>query len=281
MKKLLVLLLALAMIFAFAACGEEAVDGDQVQDQQTEENGEAGTDETVTFTLGFDAEFPPFGFIDENGEYDGFDLALAAEACNRLGWEFVAQPITWDAKDAELAAGNISCIWNGFTMSEDRIDEYTWSDPYYDNSIIMVVRADSGISSLADLEGKYVITQAGSSALTALEENTELTSTFAELLECADYNSAFMELSNGTVDAIAADVGVANYNMANKEGEFVILDEAVASEVYAVGFLKGNTEMAEQINTMLHEMAEDGTMEQIAQDYVDYGLVMEALCLLD
>jgi len=260
MKKLVVLLLALAMIFAFAACGAE------------EESAE------VTFTVGFDAEFPPFGFINDEGDYDGFDLAMAEEVCNRLGWTFVAQPIAWDAKDAELESGNIDCIWNGFTMN-GREDQYTWSEPYYDNSIVMVVRADSGITSLADLADKHVITQAGSSALSALEDNAELTATFAELLECADYNSAFLELSSGSVDAIAADVGVANYNMANKDGDFVILEEAVSAEQYGIGFLLGEEDLAAQVWETVQEIAEDGTMDEIAQNYVEYGLVVESLCV--
>jgi polar amino acid transport system substrate-binding protein len=236
--------------------------------------------EPFTFTVGFDAEFPPFGFIAEDGSYDGFDLALAKEVCRRLGWTFVAQPISWDAKDSELESGNIDCIWNGFTKSEDRLDKYAWTDAYYDNSIVAVVRADSGIKTLADLAGKNVMVQAGSSGLSALEENEALKSSFGQLLECADYNSAFMELDQGTVDAVVADVGVANYNMASKKGDYAILDEAVSSEVYAIGFLLGNDELAAKVWSAVLEIAEDGTMEKIADEYVDDGLVKESLCLI-
>ena len=92
------------------------------------------TSDQKTFTVGFDAEFPPYGYRDENGEYVGFDLELAEEVCNRQGWELVKQPIDWDSKDMELDSGAIDCIWNGFTMN-GREDEYTWSEPYIDNSI--------------------------------------------------------------------------------------------------------------------------------------------------
>ena len=271
--KALALLLALALCAGLCACGTTAPT-DPKEPAEPSEPADA-----KTFTVGFDAEFPPFGFIDENGGYDGFDLALAQEVCNRLGWTFVAQPIAWDAKDAELAAGNIDCIWNGFTY-QGREDNYTWSDAYYDNSIVMVVRADSGIASLADLAGKNVIVQADSSALNALEnDETGLTESFAQLLECADYNSASMALEMGTADAVAVDVGVAAYNMKDRT-DFVILDEPISSETYAVGFLKGNDELAAAVNEQLKAMAEDGTMSKIAENYVDYGLVTESLCMV-
>ena len=119
-----------------------------------------------TLIVGFDAEFPPYGYQDDNGEYVGFDLDLAAEVCERNGWELVKQPINWDSKDMELDAETIDCIWNGFTMT-GREDQYTWTCAYIDNSQVFVVKADSGIASQADLEGKNVGVQADSSALAA------------------------------------------------------------------------------------------------------------------
>jgi polar amino acid transport system substrate-binding protein len=265
MKKTLALLMALVLLVtAFAGCTEKAPEAEAAK----------------TLTVGFDAEFPPYGYIDDAGEYDGFDLALAEEVCNRLGWEFKAQAIVWDSKDAELEAGNIDCIWNGFTMSAERESQYSWTVPYVDNTQVIVVKDDSGIASLADLAGKTVMAQAGSSALSALEGNAELSDTFGELLEVADYNSGFMELDNGTIDALAMDVGVANYQIATRGGGFTILDESIASEVYAVGFLLGNDELKYTVQGVLLEMAEDGTMLEIAQNYVDKGLVIESLTLV-
>lgn len=88
--------------------------------------------ESKDFIVGFDAEFPPYGYMDEDGQYVGFDLDLAKEVCDRNGWNYVARPIAWDSKDSELASGSISCIWNGFTMN-GRESKYTWSTPYVDN----------------------------------------------------------------------------------------------------------------------------------------------------
>lgn len=261
MKKVFALALALIFCLSLCACGK------------TESNSES-----KKLVVGFDAEFPPFGFIAEDGSYDGFDLAMAAKLCERLGWEFEAVAIDWNTKDTELSSNNINCIWNGFTYT-GREDEYTWSDPYVDNSIVLVVKADSGISSMADLAGKSVMAQAASSAVDAINENEEFKNSLKEVVELADYNMGFMDLKQGTVEAVAADLGVAAFQIANNEGEYVILDEAISTEQYAIGFLKGNTELRDAVNAELLKMAKDGTMMEIAKNYVDAGLVLDSLCL--
>ena len=276
MKKLLTLALALALSLSLAACG--AGKSDPAPDA-AQTPGTSGTAETQKLIVGFDAEFPPFGFIAADGSYDGFDLAMAEELCSRLGWDFEAVPIVWDSKDAELAAGTINCIWNGFTYT-GRENDYTWSDPYVDNSIVMVVKADSGITSFADLAGKSVMAQAASSAVDAINDNAALKASLGEVVELADYNTGFMELKQGSVDAIAADLGVAKFQIASNEGDYVILDESISTEQYAIGFLKGNTELRDAVNAELLKMAEDGTMLSIAGNYVDQGLVLDSLCLI-
>lgn len=179
-----------------------------------------------TLTLGFDANYPPYGYKDDSGNYVGFDIDLAKEVCKRLGWELKLQPIDWDSKDMELNSGNIDVIWNGMTMT-GREKDYTWIGPYVDNSIVVVVKSDSGIASLADLAGKNVITQSGSSAYTALTDNPsdgsndanlKLKASFAVLDQTKDYNTAFMNLESGVDDAVAVDIGVANYQMASRNG---------------------------------------------------------------
>lgn len=231
-------------------------------------------EEEKTFTVGFDAEFPPYGY-EEDGEYVGFDLDLAAEVCERNGWELVKQPIDWDSKDMELGSGTIDCIWNGFTMN-GREDSYTWTEAYVDNSQVVVVRADSGISSLDDLAGKEVIVQADSSALAALEgDQANLAATFANLTEVPEYNTAFMNIESGAADAVAMDVGVANYQLESRGDEFLILDEVIAAEQYGVGFKLGNEELRDQVQDTLKEMVEDGTFAEIAEKW---GLT-DAVCL--
>lgn len=239
-------------------------EGDDTETRQAERTDE--TSEGGTFTVGFDQDFPPMGFVGEDGEYTGFDLELAQETAKRLGLTYVAQPIAWDAKNMELESGNIDCIWNGFTMT-GREDEYTWSEPYMENSQVVVVMEDSEIETLEDLAGKIVEVQADSSAEAALKEMPDLTSTFGTLQTTPDYNTAFMDLEMGSVDAIAMDVIVAGYQMQEREGSFKILEESLASEEYAIGFKKGNTELCEKVQQTLEEMAADGTMAEISEKW--------------
>ena len=270
MKKLLALLLTLAVgAGTLAGCGgtttEESTDAD------------SATSEVTTFTVGFDAEYPPYGYKDDNGEYVGFDLDLAQEVCDRNGWELVKQPIDWGSKDMELNSGTVDCLWNGFTMT-GRESEYTFSEPYVDNSIVFVVRADDAIQTKEDLAGKIVITQAGSSALTALtneednEENLALAATFASLEQTPDYNTAFMSLESGAVDAIAVDIGVAQYQLSNRPDLFRQLEEPLSTEQYAVAFKLGNEELRDQVQATLDEMVADGTFDAIVANYADYNL---------
>ena len=227
----------------------------------------SSADGTTTFTVGFDAEYPPYGYMDdETGDYTGFDLELAQEVAKRLGLEYKAQPIAWDSKDMELESGNIDCIWNGFTMT-GREDDYTWTEPYMANQQVFVVANDSDINSQADLAGKIVEVQADSSAEAALKEAPELTATFKELLTTADYNTAFMDLEQGAVDAIAMDVIVAGYQIQQRNADFKILDDSLSEEEYGVGFKKGNTELRDKVQSTLEEMAEDGTLQEVSEKW--------------
>lgn len=282
MKKILTIALTLCLLAtALAGCGSSAPAAPDPTAAPAEAPAEATAEpaaEGGKLIVGFDAEFPPFGYIAEDGSYDGFDLALAQEVCARLGWEYEAVAIDWASKDAELKAGNINCIWNGFTCT-GREEEYTWSDAYIDNSIVAIVRADSGIESLTDLAGKTVMVQSASSGLDALTANEELTASFGELVQLPDYNTGFLELRQGTVDAVVVDVGVGNYQIANTEGDYVILSEPVSVEQYAVSFYLGNEALRNAVNEQLLAMAEDGTMMSIAEKYVDKGLSLDSLCL--
>lgn len=283
-KKIWMVLAAAAAAMSLAACSgsagtetttavaettaqaetETSADAAETSDAESD----AQTAEGGTFIVGFDQDFPPMGFVGDDGEYTGFDLELAKEVADRLGREFVAQPIAWDAKDMELESGTIDCIWNGFTMT-GREDDYTWTEAYMDNSQVFVVAKDSGITTLADLAGKVVEVQADSSAETALNEDQELTGTFASLQTVPDYNTAFMDLEMGSVDAIAMDVIVAGYQIEQRgeSDQFVILEETLASEQYGVGFKKGNEELRDQVQATLEEMAADGTLKTISEKW--------------
>lgn len=266
--------LAAVIALSMTACGSSnsaaettAADTEAAESQAEETTAEeAKTTDGGTLIVGFDQDFPPMGFVGDDGEYTGFDLELAQEVAKRLGLEYKAQPIAWDSKDMELESGNIDCIWNGFTMT-GREDDYTWTEPYMANQQVFVVANDSDINSQADLAGKIVEVQADSSAEAALKEAPELTATFKELLTTADYNTAFMDLEQGAVDAIAMDVIVAGYQIQQRNADFKILDDSLSEEEYGVGFKKGNTELRDKVQSTLEEMAEDGTLQEVSEKW--------------
>lgn len=262
-KAVLLLAMLSVIVGMFTACGNKKSD-----------------DGRTTFTVGFDAEFPPYGYKDDSGEYVGFDLDLAQEVCERNGWNLVKQPIDWDSKDMELSSGSIDCIWNGFTLN-GREREYTWSKAYIDNSQVVIVKSSSGIKKLEDLKGKVVIVQADSSALAAFtgedatEENLALAAQFKTLQQVSDYNSAFMNLESGSADAVCMDMGVAKYQLEQRGNKFIMLDETVSSEQYGIGFKLGNTALRDEVQTSLNDMLADGTFDKIAEKW---GLT-DSVCL--
>ena len=295
LSKVSALFMTGVLLASMTGCGSSTKDDSTSASTDTKTSSESKSDSADTSSssdesdrtqliVGFDAEYPPYGYMDDNGDYVGFDLDLAKEVCDRNGWELVKQPIDWDSKDMELNSGSIDCIWNGFTYT-GREDAYTWSEPYVDNSIVVVVPTDSDIKSLDDLAGKVVVTQADSSALTALTDdsednakNLELAASFADLQQVSDYNSAFMNLESGSVDAIAVDIGVAQYQVGSRGDEFKILDEPISTEQYAIGFKLGNTSLREKVQDTLNEMVDDGTFDKIVANYADYNLP-EMVCL--
>ena len=267
--------MASAMVLSLAACGGAKTETTAAETtaEKKEETTTAGTTaaetaeaEGGTLIVGFDQDFPPMGFVGDNGEYTGFDLDLAKEVASHLGLEYKAQPIAWDSKDMELESGNIDCIWNGFTIT-GREDDYTWTTPYMANKQVFVVANDSDIKSQADLAGKVVEVQADSSAEAALKENQDLANTFGQLLTTPDYNTAFMDLEQGAVDAVAMDVIVAGYQIKQRNADFKILDDSLSEEEYGIGFKKGNTELRDKVQGALEEMAADGTLAKISDEW--------------
>ena len=271
MKK--IYLLGVLVTIMLAGCSSaktnesSSADTSAAESKLTDETTIAGTDADTTFTVGFDQDFPPMGFVGDDGEFTGFDLDLAAEVAKRLGKEIKYQPIAWDAKDMELSSGNIDCIWNGFS-TKNREDKYTWTKPYMKNEQVFVVRSDSDINSFEDLAGKTVEVQIDSSAEAVLKENTELSGTFNKLQTVADFNTGFMDLEMGGVDALAMNSVVANYQITKRGTEgFKVLDKPLSSEEYAVGFKLGNTILRDEVQKALEEMKADGTLKSISEKW--------------
>ena len=230
-----------------------------------------------TLIVGFDAEYPPYGFVADDGSYTGFDLDLAQAVCEMEGWEFKAEPIDWDAKDALLGAGTINCIWNGFTI-EGREEDYSFTEPYMINAQVVVTKKGAGIAALADLKDKIVLTQKGSAALEVLQgDKKDVADTFKELQTIADYNNAFMQLESGAVDAVACDLSIAAFQMAAKPDVFVQIEETLSEEHYGVGFLKGDegAAIAAKVTEDLRKLNDEGKVKELCEKYADQGMSYE------
>ena len=232
-KRLISLLMVSLMVFSFVAC-QKGNDGKDNSLKYIQDNGK--------FILGLDDSFPPMGFSDDAGNIVGFDVDLAKAVCEKLGVELVLQPIEWDAKEQELNTKNIDCIWNGFSVTPDRLENLTMTKPYMLNNITLVVTNGSEITSMADMAGKKLALLSGSSAEETL--NSDDNKAFRESLDkvnpLGDYVTALMDLETGNSDAVLMDSVVANYMINELGKDFVVLDDTLLKDEYAIGFRKGD-----------------------------------------
>lgn len=255
-KRLVVAVLLVGALALCAGCAKEKPVGDQSLQKVLAKK---------TLVLGLDDAFPPMGFRNENNEIVGFDIDVARAVCQRLGIELVPQPIDWNAKEQELNTGKIDCIWNGFTITPARQEQLNFTEPYVGNAQVLVVRADAPISKLAELAGKQVGLQAGSSAADALEAATEFKATLAKVVEFKDNLTALMDLEARGVDAVVMDLLVANDNIARSGKAYRILEERLAPEEYGVGFRKGDQALRDAVQAQLSALAKDGALAEIAK----------------
>lgn len=219
------------------------------------------------FVLGLDDSFPPMGFRDDSNEIVGYDIDLAKEVANRLGLKFRAQPISWSAKEQELNTGKIDCIWNGLSITPERLEALAFTKPYLNNAQVVIVRADSGIKNLTDLTGKTLGVQAGSSAADAIDENPALKSSLKSIVDFNDNIMALNDLEIGGLDGVAMDSVVAEYSLKVTGKPFVIVGESLAPEQYGIAFKKDNTELRDKVQKALEDMAADGTVAKISEKW--------------
>lgn len=255
-KRLTALMLVFAMIFTMAvltACGG----GQGDQGEQSEGR---------TFVMGIDPEYPPFSYLGDNGEYTGFDVDVARAVCDKLGWELQIFELNWDNRYIQLDNNECDCVWSGMTILESTKEEgYVLSKPYFDNSQVLMVKADSGIASSADLAGKDVGVQLGTSGDILLSEDlAELAGTFNSVVRSDSFLKCFTELDGGAVDAVLVDAPVAASYVAEHEG-FVILDETLGGEQYGICFRSGDQELCDAVEGAIQELVADGTYKQIAE----------------
>ena len=241
------------------------------------------TEEGKVFKMGIDAEYPPFSYLDDDGKYAGFDVEMCQAVCDQYGWKLEIVPVNWDTKLISLDNKEHDCVWSGMTILDSMKEAgYVLSFPYYDNTQVVLTKDGNGISTLADLAGKKVAVQLGTSGQALLEDEEgqlELAKTFegGAAVTMENFNICGTELDAGGVDAVVIDLPVAQ-NLAAKFGGFQILEETLGSEQYGICFRNGDDELCKQVEDGIMKLVEDGTYEALAEKY---GLDANVLCLLN
>lgn len=263
MKKFLIVALCLVAI-GVTACKK----------QNTEASKDASLKKGAnTFTVGLDDSFPPMGFRNSDNEIVGFDVDLAREVAKRLGYKLVLQPIDWNSKELELENNNIDCIWNGLSYSPSRAEAMQLSKPYLANKMIIIVKADSKITTKDDLNGKNVAVQSGSTALQALENDP--ISSKVKKVEYENNVLALSDLKIGRADAVIMDEIVARYQISQEKNQYRLLNDALSQEVYVIGFKKGNVELKDKVEKVLNDMNNDGTSANISNKWFGEDILIK------
>ena len=270
MKKLIALMLAMVMALSLVACGKPAENDNSANDNNTNTNGDATA--TRTFVMGVDAEYPPFSYLGEDGQYTGFDVEVCKAVCDLLGWDLQVFGVNWDQKLVQLDAKECDCVWSGMTILDSMKEAgYVISAPYYDNTQVIMVKEGSDIKSSADLAGKVVAVQLGTSGEALLADGgdlADLAATFADLTTCDSFLKCFTELGGGAVDAVIVDKPVAvSYAESNKG--FTVLDEGLGAEQYGIAFRAGDEELCATVEDAVAQLVANGTYAEIAAKYPD------------
>jgi len=261
MKKILIVLLCLLTTAAVFAGGNS-------DKKQGGDNSLQDVLKAKKFILGLDDSFPPMGYRNENNEIVGYDVDLAKEVAKRMGVELVLQPIDWAAKELELNTKQIDCIWNGFSITEERLKNLCFTPPYLKNAQVIVVKENSPVKTMADLKGKKAGTQAGSASIDALDGAPEFKASLKEVVEYKDFLTALMDLDVGGTDAVIIDLVVANDNINRSGRPFRILTERLDEEEFGIGFRKNDKALADKVWTTLLEMRKDGTVATITKKWL-------------
>lgn len=235
-----------------------------------------------TFIMGIDPEYPPFSYMDANGEYTGFDVEICKAACAKLGWDFKVFAVNWDEKLVQLDAKECDCVWSGMTILDSMKEAgYVLSAPYYDSTQVLVVKEDAGLNTSADLKGKDVAVQLGTSGEALLVEGDlkDMAKTFNKVVSCESFLKCFTELAGNAVDAVFVDKPVAASYVAQNKG-FKIIDENLGFEQYGIAFRSTDTEMCKQMEDAVAELVKSGEYAKIAEK-ADYDEIRNNLIFLN
>ena len=247
MKKLLAAVLALTMLLALAACGSG----------NSDTNTASGSAGKTTVTVATSPDFPPFESLD-GSEVVGIEVDILQAITGKLGLEMQLEQMDFESVIPGVQAGKFDIGMSGITITEDRQKNCDFTQPYFLASQAIVVTPDSDITCKADLEGKTISVQTGTTAEEYCMENGY------EVLASAANNDAAAALTSGKAAAWVVDneVGVA---LAAQQG-LVVLDEAMTSEPYAFAFAKDSA-LTAQFDEALGELLADGTVAAIFEKY--------------
>lgn len=247
MKKLIALLLALTMIFAFAACAKAPA-----------------KEETKTLTMACSADFPPYEFVNDDGSYAGIDVDIAQAICDKLGYKLEVKDMDFDGIIAAVESGAVNFAMSGLTITDERKESVNFSDSYAKGVQVIVVKDDSSIATVDDLDGAKIGVQAGTTG------DFYCTDDYGQenVSQYTKYAMAIEALKNGQVDCVVLDNEPAKAFVEANEG-LKILDTAYADEDYAAAFNKNDTELLEQFNKALGELKADGTLDKIVETYIN------------
>ena len=229
----------------------------------------------AAIVVGLDDNFPPMGFRDEKNALVGFDIDLATEAGKRLGAEVTFKPIDWSAKEAELNGKRVDVLWNGLTITEERKANILFTTPYLENRQIIVVLDNSAIKNKAELAGKVLGVQDGSSAVEAVQKDEAIAKSLKELKKFPDNVTALMDLSAGRLDALVVDEVVGRYYTAKKSGEYRVLEENFGTEDYGVGTRKDDAELMGKLQKALDDMKKDGSAAAISTKWFGKDIIKQ------
>ena len=279
MKKWISMLLAVGMAASLAACGSTATTDSAAASESTADvasTAEAAADtadgesdlayiqEKGKMTIGYTV-YAPMNYTDENGEFVGFDTELATAVCEQLGVEPEFVEINWDTKIVELDAKSIDCSWNGMTLTDDIMSNTACTEAYAKNAQVIVMKADAGYTSTADLVGKTVVAEAGSAGESTIQGDENLSQ--ADYISKSVQTDCLMEVAAGTADAAVLDLTLASAMIGEGTdyADLAIVDELNAEE-YGVAFRKGS-DAAAAVNDAFAALKADGTMQALADKY--------------
>ena len=279
MKKWISMLLAVGMAASLAACGSTATTDSAAASESTADvasTAEAAADtadgesdlayiqEKGKMTIGYTV-YAPMNYTDENGDFVGFDTELATAVCEQLGVEPEFVEINWDTKIVELDAKSIDCIWNGMTLTDDIMSNTACTEAYAKNAQVIVMKADAGYTSTADLVGKTVVAEAGSAGESTIQGDENLSQ--ADYISKSVQTDCLMEVAAGTADAAVLDLTLASAMIGEGTdyADLAIVDELNAEE-YGVAFRKGS-DAAAAVNDAFAALKADGTMQALADKY--------------